>query len=85
MVLLKIEIFPAPAVLTEPQSLEPIATHFACLAASAASSSSGDNKEGRIWSLGRKQGDYCASADKSVSREHVILSVATANKTLLDT
>ena len=81
MVLLKIEIFPAP-VADQPQSLTPSETHFASLSCSTRYKTDAD--QGRIWSLGRKEGDACIGADRSVSREHVVLSVATANKTLLD-
>jgi hypothetical protein len=54
----------------------PPQTLYACLA-----SASSNNDGGRILTVGRRTGDIVFGSDKSVSREHVILRIASLNKT----
>lgn len=60
-------------------TMTPSATHYASLGCPTNGTNretGGTNDEpGRIWSLGRKVGDYLVTNDKSVSREHVVLTV----------
>jgi hypothetical protein len=80
--LLRIQVYPADgsnelAARETPSLAAASTTHFASL-----STSLSVEYPGRIWSLGRKQG-CCTIADKSVSREHVVLSVASSNPSFL--
>lgn len=71
--MLRVQVFPAAD--GNSQSLDPAATHYASL-------STCTTDDGRIWSMGRKQGDFLILSDKSVSREHVVITVATTNANL---
>jgi hypothetical protein len=83
--LLRIQVYPASnidgsnelAARETPSFAAAATTHFASLSTSLSS-----ENPGQIWSLGRKEG-CCTIADKSVSREHVVLSVASSNPSFL--
>ena len=61
---------------TDDNFLQPSQTLYACLA-----SSSESQDAGRVLTVGRKVGDVLLSSDKSVSREHMIVRLASVNKT----
>jgi pSer/pThr/pTyr-binding forkhead associated (FHA) protein len=73
--LLRIDAYPAEAPSHQrPQPL------YACLATSASGTDDAD-MAGRLLTIGRKTGHVVFGGDKSVSREHCILRLVSANKT----
>ena len=72
--LLRVEVYPhnwTPSAPPPPQTLH------ACLASAPAENNDG----GRVLTVGRKMGDVLLGSDKSVSREHLVVRLASLNKT----